>query len=158
MKKIRTLIFLFLLVLLVPFLSFAVEWNVSDKALFQWDVVEDVTNDNYDLAYEIYVRDEKEEEIFLGIVSQNQSDVPFPIEGRFVVGVRTVLISRTTNEIVNCSEKSWSDVTDDVFEGNTFGFKYFKNLSDPTNLKPLNYLSININTNVLTIEGDKNGN
>ncbi len=134
--KIRIFILLFCL-LLSPFLSHAFTWVAANQADVAWDAVTTLMDGEPvpatdTIKYKVYLKDESDTISEIQETDQVQLTITFPIDGKFLVGVKAVRYRGT--EWLGASAISWSDAGG-VTAPDPFGITSYRKPAKPQGMR-----------------------
>ena len=130
---------LMVLILLFTSKSWSIEWHAADQTTVSWDAVTTTEDGNTfpsgdSISYRVYIKDRINDiEIEVGNTPEVQYTISFTVEGRYLIGVRTIrVLNDRTDEIE--SSITWSDSLDVVAVPTPFGIEFFVKPSPPKGL------------------------
>ena len=129
MKKLLIVLFV---MLLAASGAWAQTWHTANQTSVRWDAVTQNTSGELltgELTYSLYLANavtdpsKANPSLVAEGITETRYTITLNVEGKFFAGIKAV--RSVDGEIVGESEMSWSDDPLVVFEGNTFGLRYF---------------------------------
>lgn len=117
--------------------AFGQVWHTANQVTVAWDAV--ITLENGDplpatdiVKYKVWLKNvvTGSEPVKLGEVIDLEYTITLNIEGKYFVGASALRYS-DEGELLSTSITCWSDVVECVFEGNTFGIRYYLPSASP---------------------------